>query len=96
MSRNIPTEIKTSQGIRRYKTELLIIPPAVDDIVIQTTSPDRLDKLSQSFYGTPDLWWAIAAINSIKGTYVVPSNTIIRIPTRDRISSYIEQINTTR
>ena len=96
MSRNTPIEIKTSQGIRRYKTELLAIPPAADDIVIQITSPDRLDKLAQSFYGTPDLWWAIASVNSIKGTYVVPSNTIIRIPNRDRISSYIEQINTTR
>ena len=96
MSRNIPTEVKTTTGIRRFKTELLIIEPANDDTVIQITSPDRLDKLAQEFYGDPSLWWVIAALNSIKGTYIVPSNTIIRIPNRDRISSYIEQINTTR
>ena len=96
MSRNIPTEVKTTAGIRRFKTELLIIEPANDDTVIQITSPDRLDKLAQEFYGDPSLWWVIAALNSIKGTYIIPSNTIIRIPNRDRISSYIEQINTTR
>jgi len=96
MSRNIPTEIRNEQGIRRYKTELLVLPPAADDIIIQITSPDRLDKLAQEFYGTPELWWVIASLNSIKGTYVIPSNTIIRIPTRSRISSYIEQLNTTR
>jgi hypothetical protein len=96
MSRNIPTEIRNEQGIRRYKTELLVLPPAADDIIIQITSPDRLDKLAQEFYGNPELWWVIASLNSIKGTYVVPSDTIIRIPNRNRISSYIEQLNATR
>jgi hypothetical protein len=96
MSRYTNTEIKTPQGIRRYKTELLTIPPATDDIVLQITSPERLDKLAQEFYGDSELWWAIASINSIKGSYMISANTIIRIPTRDRITSYIEQINTTR
>ena len=96
MSRNIPTEIRNTQGIRRYKTELLALTPASDDIVIQITSPDLLDKLAQSFYGDSGLWWAIASLNSIKGSYVIPSNTILRIPSQNRITSYIEQLNATR
>jgi hypothetical protein len=97
MGRYTNIEIKTPAGIRRYKTELLTIPPATDDIILQITTPERLDKLSQEFYGTPSLWWTIASINSLKGSsYMVASNTIIRIPTRDRITSYIEQLNTTR
>lgn len=96
MSRNIPTEIRNAQGIRRYKTELIALPAAADDIIIRITSPDRLDKIAQTFYGDSELWWAIAALNSIKGSYVVPSNTILRIPNQTRITSYIEQLNTTR
>lgn len=96
MGRYTNIEIKTSAGIRRYKTELLAVPPAVDDIVLQITTPERLDKLSQEFYGTASLWWAIAAINSLKGSYMIAANTIVRIPARDRLLSYIEQLNTTR
>jgi hypothetical protein len=96
MSRYQKNEIKTAQGIRRYKTELLALPPSTTDTIIQTTTPDRLDKLAQEFYGNPDLWWAIATLNQLKGSYVVPSNTILRIPQRDRIFSFIDQLNTTR
>ncbi len=96
MSRYQNIELKTPQGIRRFKTEILLLQPANDDIVIQITSPDRLDKLSQEFYGTPDYWWAIATLNNIKGSYVIPSNTIIRIPNRNRVITFIEQLNTTR
>lgn len=92
----MPTEIRNAQGIRRYKTEIMNIQPANDDTVIQTTTPERMDKLAQEFYGDSSLWWLIASLNSIKGTYVIPSNTIIRIPKRERINSYIEQLNATR
>jgi hypothetical protein len=96
MSRNQKIEIKNEQGIRRYKTEILALTPSTTDTVIQITSADRLDKLSQEFYGTPDLWWVIATLNQIKGSYVVSSNTIIRIPQRDRVFDFIEQLNKTR
>lgn len=96
MSRYTISQIKTSTGIRRYKTELLALLPAADDLVLQITTPERLDKLALEFYGDANLWWVIATLNSVKGSYMVASNTIIRIPNRDRITSYIEQLNTTR
>ena len=43
---------------------------------------DRLDKLSQEFYGTPIFGWLIMTANTLAGTneFEIPDNFILRIP----------------
>lgn len=48
----------------------------------------RLDLISQSFYGVPDLWWVIARVNTILDPFVgVAVGTVVRIPTKTRLST---------
>lgn len=48
----------------------------------------RLDLVSAQFYGVPDLWWIIASVNGIIDPIVaVPTGTLIRVPSRDRLAS---------
>ena len=58
---------------------------------------ERPDQIADDFYGDPKLWWIIATVNKLgKGTLIVPRNTIIRIPNKDRVLDQIENINKTR
>ncbi len=43
---------------------------------------DRLDKLSQEFYGTPIFGWLIMLANPLAGTneFEIPDNFILRVP----------------
>ena len=43
---------------------------------------DRLDKLSQEFYGPPIFGWLIMNANALAGTneFEIPDNFILRIP----------------
>ena len=41
---------------------------------------NRLDIISQKYYGTPDLWWAIALANEFIDPFVVNEGALIRIP----------------
>jgi len=67
-------------------------PPAIEDpsdlvYVVPTAGVNRFDLVSQLFYGTPDLWWLIAEVNNIIDPLVgVAAGTVIRVPTRDRMS----------
>jgi hypothetical protein len=46
----------------------------------------RLDLISQTFYGVPDLWWVIARVNNVLDPLVGPDmNTKIRIPVKARL-----------
>lgn len=83
---------------RRFNT--IIFPPmpeANGDIYIQTTTPDRLDKLAYIFYENATMWWVIAAANGLgKGTYMVPANTRLRIPEKANIQQVIIETNNER
>ena len=69
----------------------------INDTYITTTTPDRLDKLANDFYGDSQFWWIIASANGLgKGTLIVPANTTIRIPENSGIDDFIQQINTQR
>lgn len=47
----------------------------------------RLDLISQSFYGVPDLWWVIARVNGILDPTVgATPGVTIRIPTKARLA----------
>mgnify|MGYP002631498672 CR=1 FL=1 len=48
---------------------------------------DRLDRISNRFYGTPDLWWAIAMVNnSLDPMAGFSRNQEIRVPLRSRLA----------
>ncbi len=93
------SQIKTESGVRRASTTITQIPESDTDRYIQITSIERLDKLAFDFYGDMTMWWVIAAANGIgKGTFLVPTNTTLRIPdiTNNIINEYIYQINRSR
>lgn len=99
MSRyNTTNTIKDKNGKRKKATTILpVVPLSSGDITIVTTTPERLDKLAYSFYKDSSLWWVIASANGLgKGTFIIPSNTSIRIPSKDNIQDLILLINNSR
>lgn len=46
---------------------------------------NRLDLISNRFYGTPRLWWALAMVNKLYNPRIVKSGIILRIPLRSNI-----------
>ena len=46
---------------------------------------NRLDLISNKFYGTPRLWWALAIVNKLYNPRVVQSGIVLRIPLRKNI-----------
>ena len=92
------TVLKRMGEKRRLSTVIIpTIPRSDQDIYIETTSPERLDKLANNFYGDAKLWWIIAVNNKIKaGSIYVPSYTIIRIPPKESVEQFINQTNQSR
>jgi len=88
----------TSEKYRKATTIYPVIPIApADDIYIRTTTPERLDKLALQFYQDASLWWIIATANNIgKGTLIIPSNTRIRIPSKQNAQDILIDLNQTR
>lgn len=68
----------------------IAIPPSKDDIQYVVKSNDRIDNISNSFYSTPALWWAIALVNNIDliPTQLVVGNTLV-IPALTSIKSLL-------
>ena len=99
MSRyKLTNQIKDANGIRKSASWIVPVPPtSTNDTYITTTTPDRLDKLANDFYGDSQLWWIIASANGLgKGTLIVPENITIRIPEKSGIDEFIQQINIQR
>jgi nucleoid-associated protein YgaU len=46
---------------------------------------NRLDLISNMFYGTPKLWWVIANVNNLYNPREVKSGIILRIPSRSNV-----------
>jgi hypothetical protein len=90
--------ILDANGKRRFDTIILANPNSdTDDIFIQTTTADRLDKLALIFYDDETMWWVIAAANGLgKGTYMVPADTRLRIPAITGIQQVIIDTNNER
>ncbi len=73
---------KSDTGKNVYKTVLFPeIPISEDDIYIFAKQNDRLDLLAKKYYGDVNKWWIIAHANKIKGTFFLPEDTQLRIPT---------------
>lgn len=47
---------------------------------VEKQNENRLDLISNQFYGTPLLWWAIASMNHINNPLDVKAGIILRIP----------------
>jgi phage tail protein X len=58
------------------------IPYLDTDIYVYTTIGDRLDKLSQQYYGSTEYYWIISSANPDVGlnSLYIPEGTQIRIP----------------
>jgi len=72
------------------------IPYLESDIYVYTTVGDRLDKLSQQYYGTSEYYWVIASANPDVGlnSLYIPEGTQIRIPTNlNNIILSFKQLN---
>ena len=99
MNRYSTARIIKTPELKRYLTTVIIPaqPLESDDLYIQTTTQDRLDRLAYIFYQDEAMWWVIAAANGLgKGTYVVPSNTRLRIPNKINIQQNIIDTNNER
>lgn len=91
--------IKDELTSKRYFNTIIIPTPEItsNDVYIQTTTQDRLDRLAYIFYDDESLWWLIASANGLgKGTYIVPPNTRLRIPTKTNIQQNIINTNNDR
>lgn len=66
------------------------VTPDPTDILftVPTGGGGRLDLISQKFYGTPELWWAIARCNEAMDPMIGPAiGDVIRVPTRLRLAA---------
>ena len=90
--------INDTDGKRRQRTTIIPVPTiSSNDVYIQTTSVERLDLLAYKFYGDESLWYIIASANSLgKGSLVVPTNSLLRIPDITDIQTQIQTVNITR
>ena len=56
--------------------------------VVDKPNENRLDLISQSFYGTPELWWVLAMVNNMRDAqFGIPYGTRLRIPLRSRMTN---------
>jgi hypothetical protein len=83
---------------RKIGTYIISIPDTDStELYIQVTSADRLDILASKLYGDQRLWYIIAAANGLgKGSLVVQSDTILRIPNRQLAEQNINKLNSER
>ena len=90
--------VKDTKGHRKIQSIILPVIPLFDsDTFILTTSIERLDKLAYTAYGDESYWWVLASCNGLgKGSILVPTNTRLRIPSRQGIEDYIRTINAER
>jgi len=90
--------LRDDNGQRRLSSIIMPTPQRnQDDVFIQITSPDRLDKLAQLFYKDANLWYVIAAANGLgKGSWMVPAEIILRIPNINNIQNIINNANIER
>lgn len=99
MSRYSTGRIILDTDGKRYFNTIILPNPTENstDIFIQTTTPDRLDKLALIFYDDETMWWVIAAANGLgKGTYMVPAETRLRIPATVGLQQVIIDTNNER
>jgi len=85
MARYKDTIIRKDQNKERYLSteEYPTFPKKDTDILIQGKFGQRMDSLSNQYYGSPDLWWIIARANPelFDGNMFLKVGKEYRIPT---------------
>lgn len=79
-------------GIRSYPE----VPYGNDDIYIQYSATDRLDKISYRYYNTPNYTWFIALANNIKLEMDIEYGTILRVPSFVSLIRYLSILKSTQ
>ena len=49
---------------------------------------NRLDMISNMYYGDPQFWWAIAMANNIIDPFVIPLGSVLRVPSLISLSNW--------
>lgn len=98
MARYTYAETITKKETKKRYLESVIYPKITvsdEDFYIITQSTDRLDLLSNQYYGDSKYWWIIAVANNINdGTLYIEEGRQIRIPTNlASILTELERIN---
>jgi hypothetical protein len=98
MRYSITQKIKNTDNKTRLATTIIPVSDfSTQDIYIVTSTPERLDKLAQTFYGDSTKWWIIASANALgKGTIMVGKNKTLRIPPDANIINLINNTNNLR
>ena len=70
--------------------ELKVTEASVEEVKAEATpveasEENRLDIISNIYYGTPSLYWAIAMANNIIDPMVVVKGTVLRIPSYESL-----------
>lgn len=89
--------LTTKETKKRYLESVIYpkIPFSDEDVYVITQSTDRLDLLSNQYYGNPQYWWVIAIANNINdGTLYIQEGRQLRIPNDlPGILNELERIN---
>jgi len=75
--------LTTKETKKRYLESVIYpkIPLSDEDFYIITTSSDRLDLLSNQYYGDPQYWWVISIANNLNdASLYIGEGKQIRIP----------------
>lgn len=66
----------------------VVVPDPSDSVyTVPAGQQGRLDLVSNTAYGTTELWWVIAAVNNLDDPLVGPSvNDKLRVPSRSRLA----------
>lgn len=51
--------------------------------IVTKQEENRLDMISNNYYGTPEYWWILAIANNFIDPFVLTSGTSVRIPPLD-------------
>jgi len=67
----------------------VVVPDPSDELwPVPPTANGRLDLLSETFYGTAELWHVLACVNNWPDALVgFPPGMIIRVPTKARLAA---------
>jgi hypothetical protein len=93
--KNIPI-LRDESGNRYYQNVIYPkIPETADDIYLISTVGDRYDKLAQTYYQDPTLWWIIASANNFTTASLIPTpGTQLRIPAdKNKVIQLFQQVN---
>lgn len=72
----------------------VVVPESEDDSyhIVTHREVNRLDIISNDYYGRPDFWWAIALANNFIDPFIVQEGVMLRIPSTITLNSIQNRI----